>query len=42
MKSSTVNISFNDEVLKKIDIVGCEESRSWDEYLVILSESKKQ
>ena len=33
MKSSTVNISFNDELLKKIDIVAREESRSRSELI---------
>jgi CopG family transcriptional regulator / antitoxin EndoAI len=33
MKSSTVNISFNDELLKKIDEVATEESRSRSELI---------
>lgn len=33
MKSSTVNISFNDELLKKIDRVAREESRSRSELI---------
>lgn len=33
MKSSTVNISFNDELLKKIDQVAREESRSRSELI---------
>ncbi len=33
MKSSTVNISFNDELLKKIDKVAREESRSRSELI---------
>ena len=33
MKSSTVNISFNDELLKKIDEVARQESRSRSELI---------
>ena len=33
MKSSTVNISFNDELLKKIDRVAQQESRSRSELI---------
>ena len=33
MKSSTVNISFNDELLKKIDKIAREESRSRSELI---------
>jgi len=33
MKSSTVNISFNDDLLKKIDQVAREESRSRSELI---------
>lgn len=33
MKSSTVNISFNDELLKKIDRIAREESRSRSELI---------
>jgi len=33
MKSSTVNISFNDELLKKIDQVARQESRSRSELI---------
>ena len=33
MKSSTVNISFNDELLKQIDQVARQESRSRSEFI---------